>query len=167
MNRMREIRLEKVTLNMCTGEPGPELEKAKALLKLVSGKKVVLTKSHKRSTFGVAKGRQIGVMTTLRGREAHDLLARLLQGAENKLKSSSFDKSGNFSFGLAEYIEIPGVEYDPEIGIKGFDVCVSLERAGYRVKRRGYKQSRVGKPHLITPDEAIEWVKREFGIEVV
>ncbi len=162
MNQMKEIRLEKLTLNMCTGEPGPELEKAKKLLKMVTGKKVVLTKSHKRSTFGVAKGRQIGVMTTLRGREAHEFLARLLQAAENKL-----DASGNFSFGLAEYIDIPGVEYDPDIGIRGFDVCVTLERPGYRVKRRKYKQQPVGKSHQITAAEAKEWVKREFGAEVV
>ncbi|MBN2331397.1 MAG: 50S ribosomal protein L5 [Candidatus Aenigmarchaeota archaeon] len=163
---MKRIRLEKLTLNMCTGEPGPELEKAKSLLQLVSGKKVVITQSRKRSTFGVAKGRQIGVMTTLRGAEAHGLLARLLQAKENKLSSSVFDSSGNFSFGIAEYIDVPGVTYDPDIGIMGFDVAVTLERPGYRVKRRKYKRQSVGKSHRITAEESIEWVKREFGIEV-
>ena len=166
MNQMKRIRLEKVTLNMCTGEPGPELEKAKKLLQLVSGKKVVMTQSRKRSTFGVTKGREIGVMTTLRGSGAHELLARLLHAKENKLGSSVFDSSGNFSFGIAEYIDVPGVNYDPDIGIRGFDVAVSLERPGYRVKRRKYKRQTVGKSHRITAEESIEWVKKEFGIEV-
>jgi large subunit ribosomal protein L5 len=166
MNQMKQIRLEKVTINMCTGEPGPELEKAKKLLQLVSGKKVVITHSKKRSTFGVAKGRQIGVMTTLRGREAREFLERLLQAKENKLDASVFDSSGNFSFGIAEYIDIPGVNYDPDIGIRGFDIAVSLERPGYRVKKRKYKRQPVGKTHRITPEESIEWAKKEFGIEV-
>jgi large subunit ribosomal protein L5 len=166
MNRMRQIRLEKVTLNMCTGDPGPELEKAKSLLQMVTGKKVVLTHSRKRSTFGVAKGRQIGVKTTLRGSEAHEFLGKLLQAKENRLDSSVFDSSGNFSFGIAEYIDVPGVNYDPDIGIRGFDVAVSLERPGFRVKRRKYKRQPVGKSHRISANEAIEWVKREFGIEV-
>lgn len=165
-NPMREIRLEKLTLNMCTGEPGPELEKAKKLLAMVSGKKVVLTKSHKRSTFGVAKGRQIGVMTTLRGPEAHEFLGKLLHAVENKLDPSKFDENGNFSFGIAEYIEIPGIEYDPDIGIMGFDVCVTLTRPGYRVRKRAYRKQRVGRSHLIRAEEAMEWVKKEFGVEV-
>jgi large subunit ribosomal protein L5 len=167
MNPMKNIRLEKITLNMCTGQPGPELEKSKKLLETITGNKVILTKSHKRSTFGVAKGRQIGVMTTIRGRKAHEFLARLLHAVENKLSSGMFDTNGNFSFGIAEYIDVPGANYDPEIGIRGFDVCVTLERPGYRVKRRKYKRKPVGKSHRITPEEAMEWVKKEFGAEVV
>jgi large subunit ribosomal protein L5 len=167
MNRMKEIRLEKVTLNMCTGAPGPELEKAKKLLGMISGRKVVKTKSRKRSTFGVAKGREIGVMTTLRGEEARELLSKLFKAVDNKIQSSQFDSSGNFSIGLAEYINIPGVEYDPEIGIVGFDISVTLERPGFRVKRRKHMRQGVGKPHRITAGEAIEWVRKEFGVEVV
>jgi len=167
MNPMKDIRLEKVTLNMCTGEPGPKLEKAKKLLGSISGRTVVITKAHKRNTFGIAKGRQIGVMTTLRGKEARDVLARLLQSKDNKLKSSQFDSNGNFSFGVEEYINIPGVEYDPEIGIMGLDVCVTLERPGYHVKKRMYRQQRVGKGHRITAEEAMEWARKELRVEVV
>jgi large subunit ribosomal protein L5 len=166
MNVMKEIRIEKVTLNMSTGAPGPELEKAKNLLGMVTGKKIVKTKTHKRSTFGVAKGREIGVMTTIRGAEAKELLAKLLQSLENKMKASQFDENGNFSLGIEEYINIPGVSYDPEIGIMGFDVAVSLERPGYRVSRRSYARSRTGRKHRITPEEAMEWVRKEFGVRI-
>ena len=166
MNAMKEIRIEKMTLNMSTGAPGPELEKAKKLLEMITGRKVIKTKSHKRSTFGVAKGREIGVMTTLRGAEARELLSKLLQSLENTLKASQFDENGNFSFGIEEYINIPGVNYDPEIGIMGFDVSISLDRPGFRVKRRRYGRNKVGKAHRITPEEAMEWVKHEFEVEV-
>ena len=59
MNVMKEIRISKVTLNMSTGAPGPELEKAKKLLEMITGSKIVKTRTHKRSTFGVAKGRSL------------------------------------------------------------------------------------------------------------
>lgn len=167
MSAMREIRIEKLTLNMSTGAPGPELEKARKLLGMISGKKIVTTKTHKRSTFGVAKGREIGAMTTLRGEEARELLVRLLQSVENKMVSTQFDENGNFSLGIEEYINIPGVNYDPDIGIMGFDVSVSLERPGYRVKKRSCGKTKVGKSHRITPEEAMEWVKKEFDVQLV
>jgi len=166
MNPMKEIRLGKLTLNICTGEPGPELEKAKRLLVMIAGTKIVTTKTKKSSTCGVAKGRNIGVMTTLRGKEARDALSRLLRARENIMQSSQFDENGNFSFGIDEYINIPEVDYEPEVGIMGLDVCVTLERPGYRVGRRRYERQRIGKDHRIKAEEAIGWVKKEFGVEV-
>ena len=166
VNKMREIKVEKVTLNMSTGEPGPELEKAKKLLEIISGSKVIYTKTRKRNTFGVAKGRKIGVMTTMRGKKAMDKLTILLKAVENRLKPSQFDSSGNFSFGIAEYIEIPGIDYEPEIGIKGLDVAVTLERPGYRVKKRKYRPGRIGKSHTLKAEESIEWAKKALGVTV-
>lgn len=163
---MKDIRVEKVTLNMSTGAPGPELEKAKGLLEMISGKKVVKTKSKKRNTFGVARGREIGVMTTLRGTDATELLGRLLKSLETGLKKSCFDSKGNFSFGIEEYINIPGINYDPDIGIMGFDVAVSLERPGYRVTRRKTDRQKLGDGQRIKPDEAAGWVQKEFGVKV-
>jgi large subunit ribosomal protein L5 len=167
MSEMKEIRIEKITLNMATGAPGPELEKSKKLLEIISGgRTVVKTSAHKRNTFGVAKGRELGVMTTIRGKAAKDLLARFLKAVESKLKASQFDASGNFSLGVEEYISIPGVGYDPEIGIKGLDIAVTLERPGYRVARRSNSRTRIGKGHRIKPEEAMDWVRREFGVEI-
>jgi len=67
MNPMKEVRLEKVTVNMGAGDSGPKLEKSKKIMEAIVRKKVVITSTKKRSTFGVAKGRQIGVKVTLRG----------------------------------------------------------------------------------------------------
>ncbi len=167
MNPMKEIRIEKITINIGAGEAGPKLEKAKNLLSMITNKKIVVTKTHKRTTFGVAKGRQIGVKTIIRGKEAVELLKKMLKAVENKLSSKQFDNTGNFSFGIKEYIDIPGVKYNPDIGMIGMDVCVTLERPGFRVKRRKIKKGKIGKSHNIRPQESIEWIKRNFNVEII
>ena len=154
MNPMREIRLEKVTINIGAGEAGPKLETAKKLLEKLSGSKVVITKTHKRSTFGVAKKRPIGVKITMRGEKAKSFLTNVLKARENKLNPDCFDDNGNFSLGIKEYIDLPGIKYDPEIGIIGMDVCVTLERPGFRIKKRGMKRKKVGMKHRINKEEA-------------
>lgn len=165
-NPMRAIRLDKLTLNIGMGEAGPGLDKAKALLHKLSQMKVVVTKTRKRTTFGGAKGRPIGVKVTLRGRAAAELLEKLLQAADNRIKPGQFDSNGNFSFGIKEYINIPGIKYDPDIGILGMDVCVTLMRPGFRVSRRRVRPGRIGKSHRITPQDAQEWVKAMFKTNV-
>lgn len=162
-NPMRSIRLEKMTLNVGAGEAGPKLEKGQALLKSLSETKVVVTTTHKRTTFGPAKGRPIGAKVTLRGEKAMQLLDKLLQAVDNKLKPSQFDRSGNFSFGVKEYIHIPGMKYDPDIGILGFDVAITLVRPGFRVARKRMRPGKIGKSHRITPEDAQKWVQENFS----
>ncbi len=166
-NPMREIRLDKVTINLGAGESGPQLEKSKALLEKISQKKVVTTMTKKRTTFGMAKKKPIGVKVTLRGKPAMELLSQLLRSFENKIKESCFDNSGNFSFGVAEYINIPGIKYDPDIGILGMDVCVTLHRGGYRIKRRMLSPKKIGKNHKIKREEAMEWARKTLKAEIV
>ena len=165
-NPMRAIRIGKITLNIGSGEPGPGLERAKKILGKISGNKVVVTKTRKRTTFGGAKGRPIGTKVTVRGKPAEELLKTLLQSVDNRLRPSQFDANGNFSFGIAEYISIPGIKYDPEIGIMGMDVCVTLERPGFRIKKRRMKPRKVGKKNRIRKEEAIDWAIQKFGVTV-
>jgi len=165
-NPMREIRLEKITLNIGAGEAGPTLEKGKIMLKNISESKIVVTSTHKRTTFGGAKGRPIGAKVTLRGKAAMELLGKLLQGVENKLRPGQFDRQGNFSFGIKEYIHIPGIKYDPDIGILGFDVCITLMRPGFRVSRKRTRPGKIGKSHRITPEESMEWLKQNFQTKI-
>jgi len=166
-NPMRNVVLEKVTLNMGAGEAGPRLEKSKALLEKISEKKVVITRTKKRTTFGGAKGKSIGVKVTIRGQLAVELLQKLIRSFDSKLLESQFDNSGNFSFGVAEYINIPGVKYDPDIGILGMDVCVTLRRAGFRISKRMVRPKKIGKTHKITREEAMEWARKTLKAEIV
>jgi large subunit ribosomal protein L5 len=166
-NPMRQIRIEKVTLNIGCGSDRDKLERAKKLLEKITGRKVIITRTHKRTTFGMARKRPIGVKVTLRKKEALDFLKKAFVAVGNQIKTSQFDQDGNFSLGIKEYIDLPDVKYDPKIGILGMDVAVTLERPGYRVKRRKVRKSKIGKSHRIKREEAIEWVKKEFGVDVI
>ena len=164
---MRTIKVEKLTLNIGTGEPGDKLEKAKKLLNAISGMKSVATSTNKRiPTWKVRPGLQIGAKVTVRGEKAKALLKRLLPGVENALPDTKFDSNGNFSFGIKEYLDVPDLKYDPEIGVIGFEIAVTLQRAGFRIKRRGLKKKKLPKNHRITKEEAIEFLKKEFGVKI-
>jgi len=167
MNLMKEIRIEKVVLNIGCGGDLQKIERAEKLLKKITGReKVLITKSRKRSTFGIAKGKPIGVKVTLRKKDAEEFLKRAFSAIDNRLKASFFDEEGNFSFGIKEYIDLPGIKYDPSIGMLGLDVCVTLERPGFRIKRRKIQRRKIPKEHRISKKEAMEWVKKKFGVEI-
>lgn len=164
---MRTIRIEKITLNIGVGKPGDQLDKSVKLLQKISNKKPIITKTIKRiPTWGLRPNLQIGTKVTLRGEEAAQLLSRLLQAVDNKLKPNSFDQFGNFSFGIHEYIDIPGVEYDADIGIIGLEVAATIERPGFRIKKRRLLQRRIPLRHRITKEEAMEFIKNKFNAKI-
>ena len=166
-NPMREVRIGKVVINIAVGKSGERLEKAAKLLEMITGQKPSQRKAKKTIRgFGIYRGEPIAVVTTLRKKKAFEILKLLLQAKGNTLKASSFDERGNVSFGIKEHIDIPGMKYDPEIGIFGMDVCVQLERSGYRVARRKRARSKVGKNHLVTKEEAINFFRNVLGVEV-
>jgi large subunit ribosomal protein L5 len=162
---MREIRIEKVTINVGCGGDLDKIERAKKLLELLTKQKPVITLSKKRSTFGIARGKPVGVKVTLRKKKAEEFLKKVLEAKKNTISANQIS-DGSFSIGVAEYIELPGVKYNHEIGNLGFDVCVTLERPGYRVKRRKVKKANIGKKHIINKEDVIQWLK-ERGVNVV
>src|SRR3989344_6548478 len=133
-NIMRTIRIEKIVLNMGCGTK-TSIDHAMKILEMITNRKPIIVQSRKRSTFNIPKGKDIGCKITIR-KEIDSFLKRLFVAKDNTLKSSNFDNKGNFAFGIHEYIDVPGMEYDPKIGILGFDICVTLERPGYRIKKR-------------------------------
>lgn len=166
-NPMREILVDKVTINVGAGEGGAKLENAVNVLKKIIGKEPVKTMTYKRiPDFGVRPGTVVGCKLTLRGAEAEKFLKRAVAAVENTLAKSNFDESGNFSFGIKEHIDLPDVKYDPTLGIIGMDVCVTLKRRGYRVKMRRIKPAHVGKRHRIGKEEAVAFARKLLGIKL-
>ena len=163
MNPMRQIRIEKLTLNVGAGKDQGILDKAERLIENLTGVKPVKTKTQKRiPAWGLRPGLPIGVKLTLRGKLCEELIPRLLAAKGNKLRPSNLDDAGNVSFGIQEYIDIEGAKYDPTIGIIGLQVCLTLERPGYRVKRRRVKPAKPGKRHRLTADEAKAFMQERF-----
>lgn len=167
-NPMRQLRIGKVTVNMAVGRSGERLAKAAKVLEELTGQKPSFrTAKRTIKDFGIRKGESIACVVTLRGQRAMDFLKRALTAVDYKVKASSFDEYGNFAFGVKEHISLPDAKYDPDLGIFGFDVCVSIERPGYRVARRRRKRSTIGADHRVTKDEAINFVKEALGITIV
>lgn len=167
-NKMRELIIEKVTVNIGVGSPGERLDFAKDLLtRLTDGRKPIETTARRREpVFKLRKGLAIGVKVTLRGKSATDFLEKAFAAKRKVIKQSNFDREGNFSFGVAEYIDFPGAKYDPTIGMFGFDICVTMKRNGKHVAIRRIRKSKIGTKQKITPDESIAFVKEKFGITV-
>ena len=168
-NPMRALRVEKVTVNIGVGEAGEKLVKAQKVLEMVTGQKSVQTISKTvNRDLGIRVGMPLGCKVTLRGAAAEAFLVRALSIRENKVYSYSFDKEGNMSFGISDYTDFDGMKYDPEIGIFGMDVNVVIRRVGgCRVERRALLSRRIPKEHRVQRDEAIEFVKDKFKVEVV
>jgi large subunit ribosomal protein L5 len=166
-NPMKELKIEKVTLNIGAGDDKQKVEKAVKLLEMLTEKKAVITHSKKRSTFGVAKGKPLGAMVTLRKKDAEEFLKKTFVAKENKISQNQIDSSGNFSFGIKEYIDLPGVRYSHDIGMSGLDVSVTLERKGFRIKRRRIKKTKIPEKQKISKEETAEWLKNKFGVETI
>jgi large subunit ribosomal protein L5 len=90
-----------------------------------------------------------------------------LRAAGNSLKMSQFDEQGNFSFGIEEHTDFPGMKYDPEVGIFGMDVSVSLRRAGFRIARRRIAQKKLPAGQKLNKADTIEFMKKQFGVEIL
>jgi large subunit ribosomal protein L5 len=166
-NPMRTIRVGKVVLNIGLGKSGEAIERGKSVLEQVTGQKPTQRRAKKSvRDFGIHKGEPIGVLVTVRGKGTTDLIKRLLAARDSRLSESSFDPRGSVSFGIKEHIEIPGIRYDPAIGILGMNVSVLLERPGYRVSRRRRRRSRVGRDHFVSKEDAMEFFRSNFGVTV-
>lgn len=167
-NPMRALRVEKVTVNIGVGEAGEKLVKAQKVLEMVTNQKSVQTVSKTvNRDLGIRVGMPLGCKVTLRGEEAENFLRKALSIRENKVYVYSFDKEGNMSFGISDYTDFEGMKYDPEIGIFGMDINVVLRRPGNRITQRALLKRRVPKKHRVDRDEAIQYMKDKFEVEVV
>ncbi|MEM1508754.1 MAG: 50S ribosomal protein L5 [Thermofilaceae archaeon] len=165
---MRKVFVGKVIAHIAVGESGERLANAARILEELTGQKPSLRKARRTiREFGIRKGENIACMVTLRGEKAYSFLKKALTAIRYTIDGRSIDEWGNFAFGIKEHIHIPGVKYDPAIGIFGMDVIVALERPGYRISRRRRRKSRIGKRHYVTREEAIEYIGKVLGAKVI
>ena len=168
MSTMRDLRVEKVVVNIGVGEAGERLAKAEKVLEMVTGQKPVetLSKTVNRD-LGIREGMPLGCKVTLRGDAAVDFVKQALSIREMRVPEYSFDQEGNMSFGISDYTDFEGMKYDPEIGIFGMDISVVLRRPGNRITQRALLKRRIPKSHRVDRDEAIQYMKDNFQIEVI
>lgn len=165
---MAQPRISKVTVNIGVGEGGERLEKAEKVLTKLTGAKPVRTfgKVNNRE-LGVRPGMPIGCKVTLRGQGAEDFVRRALYTRLNKIYNWSFDNQGNLQFGVSDHTTFEGERYDPDIGVFGMDVAITLEKPGHRIKHRRLLARKVPRRHRVSREEAMAFLGGKFNLEVI
>jgi large subunit ribosomal protein L5 len=167
MNPMREVYVDKVVVHMGVGEGGDKLSRAVDIMRQITGNNPVRSNAKKTNpAFGIRKGAPISCKVTLRGKKAGDFLATALAITDRKVAPGQFDRSGNFSFGIEEHTDFPGMSYDPQIGIYGMDINVILARKGIRVARRHIEQHKLPEKQQVKPGDAMNFLQEKYQVEV-
>jgi large subunit ribosomal protein L5 len=165
---MNQACIEKITVNIGVGEAGERLQKAQTVLENITHQKPVQTLSKKTNKdFGTRKRMPLGCKVTLRGERADSFLKQALDTRENKLADYSIDDQGNFSFGIPDHTLFKDQKYNPDIGIFGMDICVTMGKPGYRIKHRRIQTRKIKHPHHLQREETKQFVTKQFNVEVV
>ena len=156
MNIMEVPKLTTISINMGVGDAkvNPKaLESAIDELTMISGQKPVVTLSKKDiSNFKVRKGFPVGCKVTMRGNRMYDFFERLITVALPRtrdfrgLSFKSFDKRGNFNFGVKEQIIFTEINYDKIDSIRGMDINITT---------------------TATSDDEAYWLLKEFGFPLM
>lgn len=167
-NPMLVPRVAKVVINISIGGSSERLEKAVKLLNQLTGLDPSIRRAKKTiREFGISRRQPIAAVVTLRGDTAYEFLKKALSAVNNILKEESFDNYGNISFGIKEHLLLPGVRYDPDIGIFGMDVAITMERPGYRViRRRRCRAKSIPRRHRVTREESMLLMEILFGVRI-
>ncbi len=165
-NVMRNVSMQKVTVNICVGNDKQGMIKAEKLLRKLTDKTPVKTSAKKRiAQYQIRPGLPIGYKVTLRKDEAKKFLQWVFDSKGKKFNPKSIDDNGNFSIGFAEYLDLNGMKYDADLGIMGFEVMVTFVRAGFRIKSRSIRPTKVPQKHRVNKEEVVSFMKETFKVE--
>jgi len=167
-NKLFSPKIEKVTINIGVGEAGERLKKAETVLQNITKHKPVQTLSKTTNKdWGIRKQMPIGCKVTLRGKEAEEFLKDALSTRQNKMSDYSFDDQGNLAFGIPDHTIFKSQKYDPNIGIFGMDICITMQKPGYRVKQRRIAPGKIPSRHKVKREETLKFFSEKFNVEVI
>ena len=129
-------KIEKIVLNMGLGLDGNDdkiLKSCEEDMAKITGQKPVITKFKKSvANFKTRKNTNAGLKVTLRKNKMYEFLDRLINIALPRIKdfrglsTKSFDKFGNYTFGIKEHIIFPEVSFDRADKVRGLDVIIVI-----------------------------------------
>ena len=109
----------------------------------ITGQKPVVTKSKKAiAGFKIRENMELGLTVTLRGEKMYTFLTKLIFFTFAQIRDfrglslRSFDKSGNFTFGLKEQLIFPEIDYDDIEQTQGFTITIVLDNCLPKYRRK-------------------------------
>lgn len=141
-NKYAVPRLEKIVVNMGVGEAINDikiLDKCASELALITGQKPIIRRARKAiSNFKLKKGQPVGCKVTLRKVRMYEFLDRLVNIALPRIRDfrglslDSFDKAGNYTFGIIDQVIFPEIDYDRITRTQGMDIAIVIRNAKSR-----------------------------------
>ena len=129
-------RIQKIVLNMGLGLDGNDqkiLKSCQEDLANITGQMPVVTKFKKSiANFKTRKSTNSGLKVTLRKNKMYEFIDRLTNIALPRIKDfrglspNGFDKFGNYTFGVKEYIIFPEVSFDRADKVRGLDIVIVI-----------------------------------------
>ena len=100
----------------------------------ITGQRPLITRSKKAiAGFKIRENMELGLSVTLRGEKMYAFLTKLLFFTFSQIRDfrglslRSFDKAGNYTFGLKEQLIFPEIDYDDVDQVQGFTINIILE----------------------------------------
>lgn len=102
----------------------------------ITGQKPIITRAKKAiAGFKIRENMELGLSVTLRGEKMYAFLTKLLFFTFAQIRDfrglslRSFDKAGNYTFGLKEQLIFPEVNYDDVDQTQGVTITIVLEQS--------------------------------------
>ena len=130
-------KLKKIQINRglgLTAQNATILKKNINEFEYITGQKPVVTKSKKAiAGFKIRENMELGLTVTLRGEKMYAFLTKLLFFTFAQIRDfrglslRSFDKAGNYTFGLKEQLIFPEIDYDDVEQTQGFTITIVFD----------------------------------------
>jgi len=115
--------------------------------RLITGQNPCITKAKKSiSGFKIRKHMDLGLTVTLRNEKMYAFLTKLIFFSFPQIRDfrgvsiKSFDKSGNYTFGLKEQLIFPEINYEDITKTQGFSVTLNFLNFNFKTKSSKQKQ---------------------------
>jgi large subunit ribosomal protein L5 len=132
-------KLKKIQLNRGLGLAAQNtnlLKKNIEEFEKITGQKPIITHSKKAiAGFKIREDMELGLSLTLRGKKMYTFLTKLLFFTFSQIRDfrglslRSFDKAGNYTFGLKEQLLFPEIDYDDVDKVQGITITLVLEHS--------------------------------------
>ncbi len=137
-NVMELPRFEKIVLNMGIGtyvnSGNKDFSSLRSDLAQIAGQAPIVVKTRKSiSNFKLRAGMPVGMVVTLRGDRMYDFLEKMIKIVLPRVRdfrgvpSRSFDREGNFNFGIREHTIFPEVPQHDVVKPHGLQVTLKIK----------------------------------------